>query len=308
MPEPIKMIIDTDPGVDDAIAILMALAAPGVEILGLTSVGGNVPLARTTRNSLALLQAAGRSDIPVVKGASRPLRGKFTYSTRFHGPGGISSRLPEPTIRPVKRPAVQFLNEKLTSHKPGELVLVALGPLTNLAKLVQEYPCSLKRAKNIVVMGGAVNAPGNVTPKSEFNIYSDPVAAEVLFSSGVPLTLVDLAACRQVSIDRDRALGLRAEHRIGSLALRILQSWFRKHRDRERFEFYDPLAMMITLKPTITTVTKINLNVSLEENSSWGQTYESGGAGEITLPLHVDKSRFFRLLESLFQMEGLPVA
>lgn len=305
MPDPVKLIIDTDPGVDDAVAILMALAAPEVELLGLTSVGGNVPLARTTRNSLALLQAAGRSYIPVARGASRPLRGKFTYAPQFHGPGGLSLRLPEPVTGPVTEGAVQFLYDQLTSGEPGEVILVALGPLTNLATLLWERPFALEQARNIVVMGGAVNAPGNVTAKAEFNIYSDPVAAEVVLSSGLPVTLVDLAACRQVAIDRDQALELRSKHPIGSLTLKMLQAWFRKHPDRKRFEFYDPLAMAIALEPAITTVTKIDLDVGLEENDSWGQTSESGGPGEITLPIDVDTTRFFGLLEGLLELEGL---
>ena len=103
MPEPIRLLIDTDPGVDDAIAILMALASSDIEVVGLTTVGGNVALARSTRNALALLQSAGRSDIPVARGASRPLRGRYTYSPQFHGPGGLSRRLPDPANRPVIR-------------------------------------------------------------------------------------------------------------------------------------------------------------------------------------------------------------
>ena len=305
MPDPVKLIIDTDPGVDDAVAIFMALANPGVELLGLTSVGGNVPLARTTRNSLALLQAVGRSDIPVAKGASRPLRGKFKYAPQFHGPGGLSLILPDPVVGAITEGAVEFLYEQLINSEPGEVILVALGPLTNLATLFWEHPVALEQAKNIVVMGGAINAPGNVTAKAEFNIYSDPVAAEVVFSSGLPISLIDLAACRQVSINREQAIRLRSNHPIGSLTSKMLQSWFSKHPNRERFEFYDPLAIAMALDPAIGTVTKVDLDVGLEENDSWGVTSESGGPGEIALLIDVDTSRFFSLLEGLLEMEGL---
>ncbi|MEO2141015.1 MAG: nucleoside hydrolase, partial [bacterium] len=257
MAEPIKLIIDTDPGVDDAVAILMALAVPEIKILGLTTVGGNVPLARTTRNALALLQAAGRSDIPVAKGASRPLRGRFKYAPQFHGPGGLSHRLPDPSVDPVTKGAVEFLYDQVTADEPGEVTVVALGPLTNIAQLFWERPFALEQAKNIIVMGGAVNAPGNVTPKAEFNIYSDPVAAEVVIASGLPITLVDLAACRQVGISREQAMGLRSDHPMGRLTLNMLQGWFRKEPSRQRFEFYDPLAMAIALEPAIATVTKV---------------------------------------------------
>lgn len=304
MAEPIKLIIDTDPGVDDAVAILMALAVPEIKILGLTTVGGNVPLARTTRNALALLQAAGRSDIPVAKGASRPLRGRFKYAPQFHGPGGLSHRLPDPSVGPATKGAVEFLYDQLTADEPGEVAVVALGPLTNIAQLLWERPFALEQAKNIIVMGGAVNAPGNVTPKAEFNIYSDPVAAEVVLASGLPITLVDLAACRQVGISREQAMGLRSDHPMGRLTLNMLQGWFRKEPSRQRFEFYDPLAMAIALEPAIATVTKVDLDVGLEENESWGETSESGGPGEITLPLEVNSTRFFGLLEGLLELEG----
>ena len=304
MAELIKLIIDTDPGVDDAVAILMASAVPEIEILGLTTVGGNVPLARTTRNALALLQAAGRSDIPVAKGASRPLRGRFKYAPQFHGPGGLSHRLPDPSVGPATKGAVEFLYDQLTAEEPGEVAVVALGPLTNIAQLLWERPFALEQAKNIIVMGGAVNAPGNVTPKAEFNIYSDPVAAEVVLASGLPITLVDLAACRQVGISREQAMGLRSDHPMGRLTLNMLQGWFRKEPSRQRFEFYDPLAMAIALEPAIATVTKVDLDVGLEENESWGETSESGGPGEITLPLEVNSTRFFGLLEGLLELEG----
>ncbi len=305
MVQPIKLVIDTDPGVDDAVAILMALAAPKVEVVGLTTVGGNVPLARTTRNALALLQAAGRSDIPVAKGASRPLRGQFTYAPQFHGPGGLSLRLPEPVVGTVAEGAVELLSDKLTSQ-PGEVVLVALGPLTNVARLIWECPGALEQARNIVIMGGAVNAPGNVTPKAEFNIYSDPAAAEITFSSGLPVTVVDLAACRQVGINREQAVDLRSKHPIGRLTLDMLQGWFKKEPKRERFEFYDPLTMAIALEPAIATVAKVDLDVGLEENESLGETSETGGPGEIVLPKDVNTARFFGLLEGLLELEGWP--
>ena len=306
MVQPIRLIIDTDPGVDDAIAILMALASPDVEVVGLTTVGGNVPLARSTRNALALLQAAGRPDIPVARGATRPLRGRYTYAPQFHGPGGLSSRLPDPITEPVSQGAVQFLHEQLTSQ-PSEAVLVALGPLTNLARLLREHPADLEHAKNIVVMGGAVNTPGNVTPNAEFNFYSDPVAAEIVLSSRLPITLVDLAACRQVSISREQVLGLRSDHQLGRLFLDLLRGWFQRDSSRQRFEFYDPLALALALDPVIATVVKVDLDVVLEENEFRGETLETGGPGEITLPQNVNAARFFRLLEGLLEVEGLPV-
>ena len=302
---PSRLVIDTDPGVDDAVAILMALASPDVEVVGLTTVGGNVPLARSTRNALALLQAAGRSDIPVAKGASRPLRGKYSYSPQFHGPGGLSRRLPEPVATPVAEGAVQFLYDQLT-FELGETTLVALGPLTNVARLLWERPIALEQAKNVVVMGGAVDTPGNITPKAEFNFYSDPVAAEIILSSRLPVTLVDLAACRQVAISREQALGLRSDHPLGRLVLELIQGWFNSDSNRHSLEFCDPLAMAIALDPVIATVAKVDLDVGLEENESWGETSNTGWPGTITLLQEVDSARFFRLLEGVLEIVGLP--
>ena len=306
MIQPMKLVIDTDPGVDDAIAILMALAAPNVVVAGLTSVGGNVPLARSTRNALALIQAAGYRNIPIAKGASRPLQGKFKYAPQFHGSGGLSIRLPDPTIRPLKKSAVEFLNDQI-AREPGKIVLLALGPLTNIARLLQEHPYALEQARNIVIMGGAVNVPGNVTPYAEFNIYCDPVAADIVFSSGLPITLVDLAACRRVGIDRKSAFELHSHHPLGRLALDILQGWFKKDPRRHTFEFYDPLAMAVALEPAIATVTKKDLDITLEKDDRKGATLETGGPGGITLLENVYSSRFFMLLRHLLDLDGLPI-
>jgi len=301
MTQQIQFIIDTDPGVDDAIAILMAMASSEIEILGLTTVGGNVPLARATRNALSLLQAASRSDIPVAKGASRPLRGKFAYAPYFHGPSGLSQRLPDPANGPIEDGAVKFLYDQLTGER-GEAVLVALGPLTNLAVLLRERPIALEQAKQIVVMGGAVNTPGNVTPEAEFNFYCDPLAADIVLSSRLPITMVDLAACRQVKIGREQALGLKSATPLGRLMLDMLQGWFHRELSREEFEFCDPLAMAIALHPAIATATKVDLDVGIENGELLGATSETGGPGEITLTQDVDSSRFFALFGRLFEL------
>ena len=212
-----RLIIDTDPGVDDAIAILLALAAPQVEVVGLTTVGGNVPRARATRNALALLHAAGRDDVPVAAGAARPRpfdgrRGRYTPSVAFHGPGGLSVRLPDSPRSTVSETAVEFLAREISAGS-GEVSLAALGPLTNLSRLQDRHPGILGKAQRVVVMGGAVETRGNVTPRAEFNFHSDPigVAAAQALGSGLAVELADLAACRQVGISREHAETLTAE-------------------------------------------------------------------------------------------------
>ena len=205
---------------------------PIVELVGITTVGGNVTVARSTRNTLALLDYAGREEVPVAQGAAKPLQGRYGYSHKFHGNSGLSRRLPNPTSRPVDEPALDFLEEKLLAQ-PGEINLVALGPLTNLALLHIRNPDALKQAASVVVMGGSVQGRGNVTPYAEFNFYSDPVAANTVLRSGVQLTLVDLWACRQVYISKNEANYLRSSTRNGNLATQILINWFAKDAERE---------------------------------------------------------------------------
>ena len=303
MTKPVRLIIDTDPGVDDAVAILMALAAPGAEVVGLTTVGGNVSPARATRNALALLQAAGRPEIPIARGAARPLRGRYSPSVAFHGPGGLSVRLPNPAIRLVSQSAVDFMADRLSRHPRGT-TLVALGPLTNLARLLQRRPSALDLAHRIVVMGGAVDTPGNVTPKAEFNFHSDPMAADMVLSSGLPITLADLAACRQVAINRQEALQLKSTHPLGQLALRLIQNWFHRDPTRQTFEFYDPLALALALEPGLASVRKVALAVGSSGADDWGETTVVGRAREVALADEVDGVRFFGMLRQLLGWEG----
>ena len=298
-----RIIIDTDPGVDDAIAILMALAVPSVEVAGLTVVGGNVPHARGLRNALALLEYAGRSEIPVCRGSNRPLSGKFPYATHFHGNSGITRRLPKPATEPAPEPAVDFLAAQLAGH-PGETTLVALGPLTNLARLERRRPGVLAQAASVVVMGGAVDSPGNITPHAEFNFYSDPLAAQEVMATGVPLTLVDLAACRQVAMNRATALGLKSGNRLGRLAVQIIQNWFKADAGRESMLFYDQLAMAATFCPEVMTTRQVTLTVSTE-GSGAGASRVVGADGPVALADKVDTARFFALLGEWLEIENV---
>ena len=262
-----SVIIDTDPGVDDAIAILMALAAPSVELAGLTVVGGNVPHARCLRNALALVEYAGRADVPVHRGSNRPLAGQFASARHFHGSSGLTRRLPAPITQPAPERAVDFLAHQLAQH-PGQITLVAIGPLTNLARLERRRPGSLALAASMVIMGGAVETPGNITPHAEFNFYCDPVAAHDVMNSGVPLTLVDLAACRQVSMSRETALSLRSNNPLGLLAAEIIQNWFRADDRRESMLFYDQIAMAAAFCPEVITSRQATLAVETGRRGS----------------------------------------
>ena len=299
-----RLVIDTDPGVDDAIAILLALAAPWVDVVGLTTVGGNVPRARATRNALALLQAAERSDVPVARGAAKPISGSYRPSVAFHGPGGLSVRLPNSTTPRLEQRAEDFLWQSLTDE-PGEVCLVALGPLTNLSLLERRHPGALSKAAGVVVMGGAVETRGNVTPRAEFNFHSDPLAASHVLSQDVPIALADLAACRQVGISREQSAGLRAETNLGKLALRIVNGWFARDSGRERFEFYDPLAVAMALDPGVATTRVVSLDVGTTQVEHWGETTVAAEPGNVAVVEQVDARRFFAMLRDLLGWQGL---
>lgn len=298
------IIIDTDPGIDDAIAILMALAAAHHQVLGLTTVGGNVPLASGTSNALAMLEAAARSEIPVYKGSSRPMSGRFGYSFAFHGSTGLPVRLPKPRTLPDAERATDFLGRTLRAS-PGEITLLALGPLTNLARLMQRHPGSLELAGSLAVMGGAVNTPGNVTPYAEFNFYSDPVAAHMVMSSSAHITLVDLGASRQAALSRRQADALTGGNQMGELAIRLLQRWFRLDAGRDEFQFYDPLALAAVVDPLIVGGRNMRLRVETSDREHLGESRMVQLGGNVTVAERVDSARFFALLTQLFGWEGI---
>ena len=182
---------------------------------------------------------------------------------------------------------------------------MALGPLTNLARLHLRYPEALLQTANLVVMGGAVNVPGNVTPYAEFNFYSDPQAAKIVLSSHVPMTIVDLGACRRVRISRQEAGRLKARSSLGRLAVQLILNWFRRQPQREWFEFYDPLALAVALDPKVVTTYQTSLTVVTEDQDRLGASRTTGAGSPVSLIRQVDEHRFFRLLHDLMELDGL---
>ena len=302
-PEPV--VIDTDPGVDDAIALLMALSCPQLDILGLTTTAGNVPIGPATRNALAILESVGRTDIPVAKGATRPIRGRFAYSRHVHSAAGLTYPLPPPTIGTTETGAVRFLSETLQSS-PGEVTVIALGPLSNLARLYGKRPSALQLAKRILVMGGAVQTPGNVTQHAEFNFYSDPTAARMVIESGIPMTLIDMAPCQQVFMTREEVDRARPATAAGTLAERLLTGWFGKDPTRERFYMYDPLTLVAAVEPHAINFRSVALtvddSVTTDDSDLWGRCRildESGGPIRVAQSGGVDVPTSLRLIRDL---------
>ena len=288
-----KYIIDTDPGTDDAVAFIAALNSPELDILALTTVGGNASLEDTTRNALDLMAHLGRPDMPVYKGADTPLTGEFPFAYDFHGPGGLSIALPASQSTPRPEPAAAYLKTAARDHS-GELVILALGPLTNIAQALIDRPDLRDHIKELVVMGGAVEVPGNITPYAEFNTYCDPRAANVAFQSGVPVTLIGLDVCRQVFFTREGDWQS-ATSPSERTATRLIQGWFDIHPDRDRFDLCDPFAIAAALEPSLIEFRKAAVH-AVEDGEQMGRTIADYGSGDIDVALQVDAHRATQLI------------
>ncbi len=189
---PKRIIIDTDPGVDDALTFLLARASPEIQLEALTTTQGNVTLEKATRNALSVLELGHARHVPVVSGSMYPLVQPLRASAYVHGESGIgNSQLPEPQTKPVAQHAVDYLIERVLAE-PNEISIFPIGPLTNIAMAIRKEPRFAKAVKELVIMGGAILEHGNSTPQAEFNIYVDPHAAHIVFHSGIPITLIPL--------------------------------------------------------------------------------------------------------------------
>ena len=281
-----KVIIDTDPGTDDAIALIAALNSPELDVLALTTVTGNASLEDATRNTLGLLACLGRSDILVYVGADTPLVGEFELAENYHGPGGMTTPLPESESAPSAIPAERYIRDA-ARDSDGDLTIIALGPLTNIALAIQNEPDVMKQVKEIFVMGGAVEVGGNVTPYAEFNIYDDPRAANVVFDSDIPITLVGLDVCERVAFglsDSDWRVGVSTGER---LAARIMEGWFEIHPEYDRYVLCDPLTVAAAIQPGLLVYRRAKVAVE-ESGEQKGRTCAEYDAGEVRVAVDVD--------------------
>ena len=289
-----KVIIDTDPGTDDAVALIAALNSPELNVLALTTVTGNASLQDATRNALGLLTALSRSDIPVYVGADTPLVGKFEYAENYHGPGGMTTPLPEPTSVPGPTPAERYIRDA-ARDSDGDLAIIALGPLTNVALAIRNAPDIMNRVREIFVMGGAVEVGGNVTPYAEFNIYDDPRAANIVFDSGIPVTLVGLDVCERVAFglsDSDWRSGASTGER---LAARIIEGWAEIHPEYDRYVLCDPLTVAAAIQPDLLVYRRANITVH-ESGERKGKTRAEYDSGDVRVAVDVDVERARQLV------------
>lgn len=275
---PQKIIIDTDPGQDDAVALLMALASPDdLDVLGITAVAGNVPLPLTEKNARVVVELSGRNDVPVFAGCDAPLQRKLVTAEYVHGHTGLDGIvLPDPTLALQDQNGVDFIIETLRREPADSVVLCPLGPLTNIAAAFQKAPDVVERVQEIVLMGGAYFEVGNVTPAAEFNIYVDPHAADIVFKSGVKIAVLSLDVTHKALVTAPRVAAFEG---LGNRVGEVVASWTNFF---ERFDvakygsagapLHDPTVIAYVMRPDLFTGRHINVEIETESELTLGMT------------------------------------
>lgn len=300
------IIIDTDPGQDDAVAILLALASPEIEILGITAVAGNVPLALTEVNARKICELAGRPDIKVYSGAIRPMLRVLVTAEHVHGRTGLDGPvLPEPKMKLEQQHAVDFMVETLMERPAGTITLCALGPMTNIALALVREPRIASRIKRIVAMGGGFFEGGNVTPTAEFNIYVDPQAARLVFEAGIPITLIPLDCTHQALTTKARVEKFRVMPNKTGPAVAQLLDFFERF-DEQKYgtdggPLHDPCVIAWLLHPELFTSRDVNVSIECESELTMGMTvidwwHVTGREPNATVMREIDDEGFFQLL------------
>ncbi len=273
-----KIIIDTDPGQDDAVAILLALASPGeLDVLAITAVAGNAPLPLTRVNARKIIALAGRADIPVYAGCDAPLRRPLVTAEHVHGKTGLDGPdLPEPVAPLQDRHAVDFLIEAFRAAKPGEITLCALGPLTNIAAALEQAPGIAKRIGGIVMMGGACFEAGNITPAAEFNIYVDPEAADIVMRSGIPIAMLPLDVTHRTLATPERLQAIGSIGNKAGAAVHAMLS-FSERFDLAKYGWgaaplHDPNVIAYLLRPGLYTGRLVNISIETSSALTRGMT------------------------------------
>ncbi len=301
-----KIIIDTDPGQDDAVAILLALGSPELDVLGITAVAGNVPLALTEKNVRKVCELAGRPDVKVYAGADRPLLRELVTAEYVHGKTGLDGPdLPEPTMPLQPQHAVDFLIETVMAHEAGTITLVPVGPLTNIATAMIREPHFAARLKQIVLMGGGFFEGGNVTPAAEFNIYVDPHAAERVFGSGAPIVMMPLdvthkALTKRARVEKFRALGTRVGDATAAL-LDFFERFDERKYGTDGGPLHDPCTVAWLLKPELFSGRDCNVEIVTDSDITLGMTVVdwwgvTGKPANALVMRDIDADGFFDLL------------
>ena len=274
---PKRILIDTDPGIDDSLAILLALASPEVILEGLTIVHGNCSMKQGSVNALAVLELAKASHVPVAKGCKLPLVQPALLAPETHGNTGLGyAQLPEPGSRPIVQHGCDFLIEQIMSN-PGEITLVAIGPLTNVALAIRKEPRIVQAVKEVFIMGGAIHHAGNTTPLAEFNTYVDPHAAHIVYHSGMPITLTPLDVTYQCillaeDVERINAVASDIPPFIEA-ATRFYMEFHDEYQGMQGCAINDPLALALTFAPELCNYGEYYVDVDISGGVSLGKTF-----------------------------------
>ena len=290
------VILDCDPGHDDAIALLLALASPELDLVGVTTVHGNQTLDKTTDNALRVLALVGRQDVPVAMGADRPLVRELHVAAHVHGESGLDGpALPQRASEPVEQAAVDFLGE----HAGPETVLVAIGPLTNVALALERGI----RPARVVLMGGAIGE-GNMTPAAEFNIWADPEAAARVFASGLDVTMIGLDVTHEALLTPAWAERFRGVGRVGTFVAELVE-FFKQYHARtygwDGAPIHDAVALAHAFRPGIVRTERVNIEVELESELTRGRTvvdrwHRTDRPENADVGVEIDADAFFELL------------
>ncbi|AXI46236.1 nucleoside hydrolase [Sulfitobacter sp. SK012] len=305
--KPRKIIIDTDPGQDDAVAILLALASPeDVEVLALTCVAGNVPLDLTSKNARIICELAGKPNVPVYAGCDRPLGRDLVTAEHVHGKSGLDGPdLPDPTMPLAEGHAVDFIIDTLRDNAPGTITLCPLGPLTNIATALQKAPDIAKRVAKIVLMGGGYFQGGNITPAAEFNIYVDPQAADIVFKSGIPIVVMPLDVTHKALVTKSRNDAFRAIGTPAGIAVAQMTDFFERF-DKEKYgsdgaPLHDPCVTAYLINPDLFKGRHVNVEIETQSELTMGMTVAdwwgvTDRAPNATFMGEIDADGFFSLL------------
>ncbi len=300
---PTPVILDVDPGHDDALALMLACGAPELEVRAVTTVAGNVPLGKTTRNALRVLALIGRGDVPVGVGAEAPLARPLHTAENIHGESGLDGpELAEPTFAPDGRGAVRLMAD-LVEASAEPITLVPTGPLTNVATFLEEHPRLKNNISRIVLMGGSMGL-GNTTPAAEFNVYVDPEAARIVFESGLPITMVGLDVTHEAGAGPEAIERLRALGPVGEVAAELVTFFagtYRKVYGSDAPPIHDAVAVAAVVEPGILKTRPMRVEIECESQLTRGETicdlhgiWSRPPNAEVALEL--DREAFFEVL------------
>jgi inosine-uridine nucleoside N-ribohydrolase len=309
---PIPLIIDSDPGLDDALAIGLAVARPELDVLAVTTVAGNADVRHCTENALRLLHAYGRDDIPVAEGAAGPIVGEVVRATEVHGEGGIgTTRLSPATASARPEGAVQLI-AKILRDSPEPVAIAPIGPLTNIALLLRIFPDLASRIAHLSIMGGSIGE-GNSTVSAEFNIYVDPEAADIVFRSGVPITMMGLDITHQALLDRAAAEALRAVGTAsGTIAAELTEYALERNMEwsgRTTTAIHDAVAVAHLAIPDLIDVAPYHVSVDTTDGPARGRTVcdalpyrlrRDGRTPNAEVGIRIDPTRFESMLIEAF--------